>query len=820
MSLGASFERGMLRVVANIFSYWVRPTPLPVDTASMLRDRNRRVVYVLERRALSDFLVLAIVCKDLGLPSPFSGDLRATTDVRRTTVALESRRHWWSPRIDRRMPEQLVKLIGAVQAVPGADIDFMPVSVFWGRAPGKETGGYFQAFKEQWGFAGPITRLIASVIHGRRTFLYFGEPIELNNLLQLEPEPRRAVRRLISALRLSFQNARNAVLGPDIANRRKLLAEVVATRGVRSVLAAAVGSSSAARRDALKAAHGMAREIAAHVSPRMIAFAAWGFGRVWNRLYDGVDVLHGERLELAGAGVQVVYVPCHRSHMDYQLLSYVIYARGFVAPHVAAGINLNLPVIGWLLRKGGAFFLRRSFKGDALYPAVFTAYLGALMRRGYPIEYFIEGGRSRTGRLLRPKTGMLTMTVRSHLSRPDRSVIFVPVFFSYERLLEGASYVNELSGQAKEKETIGGLLRVLPALRREYGRVFVSFGEPISLDQHLDATVENWRMQSKGRPQWLGEAVDSLATRIQQHINAAVAISPIALVSLALLSRPKRAMAEDDLLCLLELYQTLARLAPYSPDAWCTDKPVRLILEQAQRMEIIAYQPSELGPVVTMTAQSAVLSNYYRNNVLHAYALPSLIACLFLNIDAMDAAEIQRLIGRIYPYVARELFLRWSEQELSAAVSQVLHAFAECGLLRKASEGLLWQRPPAGSENAVQLSILAATALPIVERYYLAIHVILTAGSAGITADGLETRCQLLATRIASLYELQAPEFFDKALYRQFLDLLRERQAVTLTDSGCLVANDLLREVSWDAQKVLSEQIRGSILQVTRTHKG
>ena len=158
MSLGASFERGMLRVVANIFSYWVRPTPLPVDTASMLRDRNRRVVYVLERRALSDFLVLAIVCKDLGLPSPFSGDLRATTDVRRTTVALESRRHWWSPRIDRRMPEQLVKLIGAVQAVPGADIDFMPVSVFWGRAPGKETGGYFQAFKEQWGFAGPITR--------------------------------------------------------------------------------------------------------------------------------------------------------------------------------------------------------------------------------------------------------------------------------------------------------------------------------------------------------------------------------------------------------------------------------------------------------------------------------------------------------------------------------------------------------------------------------------------------------------------------------------------------------------------------------------
>jgi glycerol-3-phosphate O-acyltransferase len=149
-----------------------------------------------------------------------------------------------------------------------------------------------------------------------------------------------------------------------------------------------------------------------------------------------------------------------------------------------------------------------------------------------------------------------------------------------------------------------------------------------------------------------------------------------------------------------------------------------------------------------------------------------------------------------------------------------LHAFVECGLLTTTPDELLWQRPPAGSESAVQLSILAATALPIIERYYLTIHVILTAGSAGITADGLETRCQLLATRIASLYELRAPEFFDKALYRQFLDLLRERQAVSLTDSGCLVANNLLREVSWDAQKVLSEQIRGSILQVTRIHNG
>jgi glycerol-3-phosphate O-acyltransferase len=106
--------------------------------------------------------------------------------------------------------------------------------------------------------------------------------------------------------------------------------------------------------------------------------------------------------------------------MDDVLMPYAIYSHGYAVPHIAAGINLNLPVIGPLLRKAGAFFMRRSFRGSALYSAVFTRYLGAIMARGHPIQYFIEGGRSRTGRSLAPKTGMLSMTLRSYLRQPVR----------------------------------------------------------------------------------------------------------------------------------------------------------------------------------------------------------------------------------------------------------------------------------------------------------------------------------------------------------------------------------------------------------------
>ena len=200
-------------------------------------------------------------------------------------------------------------------------------------------------------------------------------------------------------------------------------------------------------------------------------------GRVWNRVYDGVKFNHAATLKEVSEGNEVVYVPCHRSHMDYLLMSYIIYHQGYALPHIAAGINLNIPVVGRFLRKGGAFFIRRSFGGNALYTVVFMKYLAAIMARGHSIEYFIEGGRSRTGRLLHPKTGMLSMTVRSFLRDPVRPVVFVPVYFGYERIVEANTYISELSGAPKKKESwldlVLSLARAARALRhrsREHRR--------------------------------------------------------------------------------------------------------------------------------------------------------------------------------------------------------------------------------------------------------------------------------------------------------------------------------------------------------------
>jgi glycerol-3-phosphate O-acyltransferase len=216
-----------------------------------------------------------------------------------------------------------------------------------------------------------------------------------------------------------------------------------------------------------------------------------------------------------------------------------------------------------------------------------------------------------------------------------------------------------------------------------------------------------------------------------------------------------------------------------------------------------------------MTEENSVLLTYFRNNVLHLMALPSLIACCFLNNRTMRTEDIQRLMWRTYPYVSDELYLRWSEAELGAAVREALDDLANHGLIESVEAGAQWRRPPTGSTEAVQLSVLAHLTVQIIERYYLVIAVLLKSGSGRVSQDALETQCQLLAQRMSLLYELNSPEFFDRTLFKNFIDLLRARNVLGVNAEGRLTYTDMLPAVADDAQLVLHEQIRNSVLQVT-----
>ena len=816
MSAFSPLERLLLPLVRRSVALWVRPSVLPDDVAGNF-VAGRPVVYALEKRSLIDVAVLEYVCRDRKLPMPLApsaGAGRSTVGV----LFLERRAGLFRTRIDRRTPEVLRELASAAAADLAFEADIVPVSLFWGRAPGRERSWFRLLVAEGWDIGGRFRKVLSLLVNGRNLLLLFGDALPLQPSIADTRGLPIGPRRLARQLRTQFRNQRVATIGPDLSHRRTIVAQVLKTHAVRDAVRGEMQAQGISRRDALKIARGYAFEIAANYSHWFVNLMYGVLSRLWNRLYDGVELANFSSLESVAEGSEIVYVPCHRSHMDYLLMSYVVYHKGYAVPHIAAGINLNMPVIGSFLRRGGAFFLRRSFSGNALYSAVFMKYLGLMMARGHSIEYFIEGGRSRTGRLLQPKAGMLSMTVRSYLREPTRPLVFVPVYFGYERLVEGRTYIGELSGRKKEKESVLSLLKTIPALRSRFGKVYVSFGEPLPLDPLIQAYAPGWKREPSGsddRPEWLVPLVRDLATRIMTRINAAACVTPINLIGLVLLATPRQSMGEADLARQLELYASLMRQAPYSPRVWVTGMEGAAMIRYGESLGILRRQPHELGDVLHMTVEHSVLTSYFRNNALHLLLMPSLLASAFLSNPTVPLVDLQRLARRVYPYVADEYFLHWSEQELPTVVDELLEDLLNHGLLTASEDRAVWRRPAAESTEAVQLSVLAQATVPILERYYLALALLLKAGPGRLSQEALERQCQLMAQRMALLYEINSPEFFDRALFQNFLALLRKRQVLSVGDDERLEFEPaMLEAIVSDAQMVLNEQVRNSILQV------
>src|SRR5580658_244326 len=807
-------------LLRRLLGLWVRFKVRPDDAAALLTGRSRPLCYVLERASIADLAVLQDACLALKLPRPGRrlGDTGTARELR-SFFYLGRTRGLWDARPDRSPPAHLAQMIALLSADPSADFDLVPAAVYWGRAPQKEASWLRLLLVEDWVLTSRVRKLMQVLFNGRNTLIEFDAPLSLRELLGEQLGVAVRGRRVARSLRALYAQRRAARIGPDLSHRRIIVNQVLRTRAVRAAVAQEMRTRRLTRRKALQRARGYAWEIAANYSHAFVRLMEHALGWLWNRLYDGVVFGHGTTLEEVAQGNGIIYVLCHRSHVDYVLLGYAIYVHGYAVPHTAAGVNLNLPVVGRFLRQGGAFFIRRSFAGNALYTVVFMKYLAAIMARGHPIEYFIEGGRSRTGRLLQPKTGMLNMTVRSFLRDPQRPVVFVPVYFGYERLVEGATYVGELSGRPKEKESIWGLLGSLRVLRERFGKVHVNLGEPIRLSDVLDGADRDWRTRSSDEQErlpWLAGAVDELAGRIMRHINAAAAVTPVNLLAVTLLAMPRQALSEGDLARQLELYRALLRDSPYSERVTVTDLTGPGIIDYGVSMRLIARESHPLGAIVRMSEESAVRATYFRNNVLHLFALPSLVACAFTSNERVATEDIQRLAWRIYPYVADELFLRWSEAQLPGVIDAVLACLAGHGLIEADAAAGVWRRPPPSSPYAMQLSLLAQATIQTIERYYLAVAQLVKAGSGQISQAALEERCQLTAQRMGLLYGLDSPEFFDRSMFGNFIDLLRRRGVVRASAEGNLEFDEVLLRVAQDAQFVLSEQLRHSILQVTQ----
>ncbi|HZP66495.1 MAG TPA: glycerol-3-phosphate 1-O-acyltransferase PlsB [Rudaea sp.] len=807
-----------LRVLGALAEPWLRIKREPVDARAQI-DPAVPVCYVTERYGLSDTLILEQACREAGLPEPLRPFQVGNLRKQRAMFALSRREGWMfrRPR-SRTHSETLAQLLDCVRVHRDLEIQLVPVSIFVGRAPDRQMGWFRVLFSENWFVVGRFRRLLALLLNGRNTFVQFSTPVSLRQMLADERDAPNTLRKLSRVLRVHFQRIRALVIGPDLSHRRTLIDAVLNADPVRAAIATAASKDNTTLEKARDKARGFAWEIAADLSHpvvRSLSFLLIGF---WNKIYDGVRMRHFEKLRAVAPGHEIVYVPCHRSHIDYVLLSWLLYQNGFVVPHIAAGVNLNLPVVGPILRRGGAFFMRRSFKGDALYSTVFREYLSQLFARGVSIEYFIEGGRSRTGRTLAPRGGMLAMTLRSFLRESQRPVMFQPVYIGYEKIMEGNSYIGELSGKPKQKESLLGLLRAFGVLRHHYGKVAVNFGEPVFLTPLLDQLAPDWRQATgdpDAKPAWLKPVVDELSTRILVNINRAADANPINLLAIALLSTPKHAMAESDLVAQLELSQRLLKELPYSDRVSVTELTPAEIIAYGERMQAIQRIKHPLGDVIACEGTTAVLLSYFRNNVLHLFATAAWVACCFLNNRRMARMSITRLGRLVYPFIQAELFLPWDEDTFVARIEATLDFFVARGLIEPGKGGRILTRGPGQGDAAYQLRVIAHSMLQAFERYYIAIAALVRNGPHTLSAGELENLCTLTAQRLSLLHELNAPEFFEKSLFRGFIQKLRERRVVWADEQGKLDFDSSLEAVTRNAKVILSREIRHGILKLT-----
>ncbi|MDY7218667.1 glycerol-3-phosphate 1-O-acyltransferase PlsB [Denitrificimonas sp. JX-1] len=812
-----SIRRLYFSVLRHLLLIWVRSETIDNSVFHNLRS-DLPLVYVLQQPSISDLIVLDNECRKAGLHRPVERFNEPSLEHLSCFFYLRQEPNWTGRKSKQHIAPTLKQLVCAVDAGHLKNVQVVPISVYWGQSPDRETSPWKLIFADSWAVTGRLRRFFQVLILGHKTRVQFSAPLQLSELTDQGKGQVRTQRMLHRLLRVHFRNSKAAVIGPDLSHRRTLVKALIHEPEVQKNITLTADREGISLEKAQKRALKYANEIASDYSYIAIRFLELVLSWFWNKFYDGIKVNHIEGVREVAHGHEVIYVPCHRSHIDYLLMSYLLFTNGLTPPHIAAGINLNMPIIGRLLRRGGAFFMRRTFRGNPLYTSVFNEYMHTLFNKGFPVEYFIEGGRSRTGRTLQPKTGMLALTLSSFLRSQRLPIVFVPVYIGYERVLEGRTYLGELRGANKKKESFFDVFRVIAAIRKQrFGKVAVNFGQPLKLADFLNAQHHNWQhIPLEERKTFTGPAAQQLATHIARYINAAADINPVNLVALAMLSTQRLALDENALTRIINLYLSLLRSVPYSKHTSVTEGDGLSIITHVHQMKLISEQQDALGRIYYLDENNAVLMTYYRNNVLHVFALPALLASFFHSNARMTREHILELTHALYPYLQAELFTHYAADEIESVVDQWLTCFIEHGLLQR--DGETYQRPAPSSTQYVLLSLLARTLIQTLQRFYMAIALLLNKGQNALDAQQLEELCTVMAQRLSILHGLNAPEFFDKSLFRHFIQTLINEGVIQTDDEGKLSYHDRLGTLAESAAKrVLPAEIRLSIRQVTTT---
>lgn len=465
--------------------------------------------------------------------------------------------------------DELVQTLIALQRQRKEPILLVPQLFLWTKLPDTRGTRMLDLVLGPREWASPVRTIGQFLYNYRHVELKAGEPVNLAEFLHTyrEASDTALISRLTYTMLRRLERERRSVTGPAAKSPERERQEIVRSPRFRGEVAKLTrnGKSDA---ELTEQSLEMLRAMQATPEGATRSLMAVVLQRLFRRMYAGIDVDQEglARIRAESKDKSLVLLPSHKSHIDYLIVSYAFNDVNLPLPLIAAGDNLTFFPVGPIFRRAGAFFIRRSFAGDALYPIVVDAYIRRLIREGFGLEMFLEGGRSRTGKLLAPKFGLLKMIVTAALAVPQRPVCFVPVSIGYERVVD--SYDVELGGGEKSKEDAAGLLGSAGVLISRYGRINLQFGQILTLE-HIRSDLG--LPVGPLTPAKQRALVTRLGNRVMDEINRVTAVTPGALTALALLSYHRRGQPHEKLLVRCErLLATLRALGARSTPALTT----------------------------------------------------------------------------------------------------------------------------------------------------------------------------------------------------------------------------------------------------------
>ena len=518
-------------------------------------------------------------------------------------------------------PMDIIQPLLDIQQNLDRPIHVVPIQFLYDKHPDKTERTYFDLLFGEKSKPGAIRKFILFCLNYRsQPQVNFSDPIDLKEFLANDSSDMQAHgTRLLKQIESDLQVEKAKITGPLLMPKEQMIKAILKDEDFNNKLSMLAGKDDKKKAALKKDAKRYLNEIAADAGYSFVHFVHITVSYLWNRIYNGVVVKH-EQLnrvrEVAGKN-PIVLVPMHRSHIDYLLISDLFYERNITFPHICAGINLNFWPVGRLIRKAGGFFIRRTFKGNETYRESVYSYIKRLLSFGYCIEFFIEGTRSRTGKLLKPKMGILSMLMRAYFEKACEDIHFVPIAINYDQIIEGQVYKSEGKGEEKAKESASELLKARKVVKSKYGKVYIEFGEPLSFKQYCEDKEIKPRNIDLMRTE-----VKDFAYYLTYNINRIAIVTPMALVSLAILSLNKHSFSAKALSGRIQLLKdyldfkdvVFSDLINYS-DQYAYNETIKKLCDRHVLKEVETFE----GNFYAFEDKHRDDLDYYKNNILHFF---------------------------------------------------------------------------------------------------------------------------------------------------------------------------------------------------------